>query len=263
MIRLLPLVPLAALYGPVVADMARDWLSDPNWSHGPLIPLVAGWLVWQRRRELRALEARPSWWGMALLGAGAAMYLLGTAAAEWFTLRSSLVVAIAGLVLLFGGARWLRALWFPLGFLLLMVPLPYLIYDRIAFPLRLLASRLAAGALFVLGVPCVREGNVLRLPGADLQVVDACSGIRSLVALLSLALLLGYLELRGWPRRVALVLLAVPAALLANALRLVASGLLAYLVGPAAAQGLFHEAAGLAVFGLECAMVLAGAWALR
>jgi len=260
---LLPAGALTLLYAPVVWGMARDWWLDPNWSHGFLVPLVSGWLVWRRREELRRLPARPSWWGLGPLLWGSGMFLVGVAGAEWFTLRCSLLVVLAGMVLLLWGPRFLRAMAFPLGFLAFMIPLPYLVYDRIAFPLRLLASRLAGYALFWLGVPCLREGNVLHLPGMDLQVVDACSGIRSLVALLSLALLLGYLELRGWSRRLALAALAIPAALSANALRLVASGLLAHLVGPAAAQGLFHEAAGLLVFGLECAMVLAGAWALR
>jgi exosortase len=238
---------LIACYGGVLWRLVRQWSTDGDMGHGFFVPLVAGYIVWQRRHDLLKIETAPNWWGLAVIAWGAAQLYAATLGAELFLARTAFIVSLSGIVLLLGGTRLLRFLAFPLFLLLFMVPIPAIIYGVVTFKLQTLASQLAETALGVLGVPVLREGHILRLPSMSLSVVEACSGIRSLLTLSFLSLVYAYFfDKRVWMRGVLLVA-TVPIAIAANACRVTLSGLLSQ-VNPALAEGVFHEAAGWLVF---------------
>jgi exosortase len=236
-----------ACYAPVLLAMMRQWDNDPDMSHGFFVPLVAGFIVWQRREELLAIKARPNWWGLAVVAYGAFQLWIGTLAVELFLTRTAFVITLIGAVWLLGGTRILRKLAFPLFLCFFMVPIPAVIYNSITFPLQILASRLAEHALDLLAVPVLREGNVLVLPNQSLSVVEACSGIRSLLSLTFLSLVYGYFfETKAWIR-VTLFLSTVPIAIVANGSRVTLAGIMTQ-VKPELAEGVFHTASGWVIF---------------
>ena len=236
-----------ACYAPVLLAMMRQWDNDPDMSHGFFVPLVAGFIVWQRREELLAIKARPNWWGLAVVAYGAFQLWIGTLAVELFLTRTAFVITLIGAVWLLGGTRILRKLAFPLFLCFFMVPIPAVIYNSITFPLQILASRLAEQALDFLAVPVLREGNVLVLPNQSLSVVEACSGIRSLLSLTFLSLVYGYFfETKAWIR-VTLFLSTVPIAIVANGSRVTLAGIMTQ-VKPELAEGVFHTASGWVIF---------------
>jgi exosortase len=243
-------------YAPVLARLVRQWSSDDDMSHGFFVPLVAGFIVWQRREELLAIKPRPNWWGLAVVLYGAFQLLMATLGAELSLARSAFVITLIGSVWLLGGTLMLRKLAFPLFLLFFMVPIPAVIYSRITFPLQLLASRLADDALTVLSIPVLREGNILELPNQRLSVVEACSGIRSLLSLTFLSLVYGYFfERRVW-LRVVLFLSTVPIAIVANGSRVTLTGVLTQ-INPDLAEGFFHSASGWVIFMVALAIMVA------
>lgn len=236
------------VYGPVLSSLVRQWASDENYSHGFIVIPFAVYFAWRDRRRLAALPVRPAAAGLLLAIGALVLLVAGQLGAELFLTRVSLIGVTAGTILFLYGRAHLRALAFSLGLLFLMVPLPAVVFNQIAFPLQLLASRVGESVLSAAGIPVLREGNVLILPTTTLEVAQACSGIRSLVSLLTLAVLLGKLsEPRRWAR-VALAVLAVPIAIAANAARVAGTGLAADWIGPRAADGFFHEFSGWVVF---------------
>jgi exosortase len=202
------------------------------------------------------VEGKPRNAGLLLMIAAVAILMGGSLGAEVFTSRISILILLAGMILFLAGGELLRALSFPLGFLVLMIPIPVIIYNQITFPLQLLASRVATCWLELLRVPVLREGNVLVLPDYSLQVVEACSGIRSLMTLITLAVAYGYLaERRPWARY-ALALMMIPIAIVANAVRVMGTGILVYQFGPGVAEGPFHEFSGWIIFLAALALML-------
>jgi exosortase D (VPLPA-CTERM-specific) len=250
-----------ALYLPVLQRLAAQWWNDANYSHGFLVPVFCAYVVWERRAHLRELAGRAdpaSVSGLIVLALSLGTLFLGLLGAELFLARSSLLGVIAGLVLFFYGWPMLRALLFPLGALWLMIPLPALIYNQIVFPLQLLASRVAAAGLqgFHL-VPVLREGNVLVLPGTRLEVAEACSGIRSLMSMLTLGLVYGWLAERSRWRRALLCVAIVPIAVFSNAVRVMFAAVAAEYWGEAAVEGTAHAISGVVLF-LAATLALAG-----
>ena len=245
-----------ACYAPVLSRLVLQWSTDDDMSHGFFVPLISAFIVWQRREELMAIRPRPNWWGLAVVFYGAIQLLLATLGAELALARSAFVITLIGMVWLLGGTRMLRELAFPLFLLFFMVPIPSVIYSRITFPLQILASQLADGALTVLSVPVLREGNILELPNQRLSVVEACSGIRSLLSLTFLALVYGYFfERRLW-LRVTLFLATVPIAIVANGSRVTLTGVLTQ-VKPELAEGFFHTASGWVIFMVALVILIA------
>lgn len=239
---------VAALYHSVLRDLIKDWWIDPNYSHGFLIPMVSGYLMWERRDLLSRLEIRPSGTGIFLLLFGIFVLCIGTVGAELFTQRSSLLIVTAGLILFNLGKDYLKILLFPLAFLIFMIPLPYLVYDSVAFPLRIFAAQVATSALQLIGVPILREGSIITLPSTVLEVADACSGLRSLMSLIALSVVFAYFSQRALWKRAVLAVCAIPIAISSNALRIIITGILAHYWTPALAQGFFHEFSGWLVF---------------
>ncbi len=238
---------LAACYANVIVRLVSQWSYDENMGHGFFVPLVSGYILWQRRGDLLAVKPAPNWWGLVLIFWGAAQLYVATLGAELFLGRTALLISLTGIVLLTGGVPVLRIVAFPLFLLLFMIPIPAIIFNQVTFSLQLLASRLAEFALAVLGVPVLREGNILELASQRLSVVEACSGIRSLLTLSFLALVYAYFfDKRVWMRGVLLVA-TVPIALVANASRVTVTGLLSE-VNPELAEGIFHTASGWVIF---------------
>jgi exosortase len=238
----------AYLYASVLPPLVADWENDPDYSHGFLVPLLSGYFLWERRHVLAQLPVQPSPLGLLVILLGIAMLFLGNIGAELFLMRASMVVLIAGLVLYCGGYRYLKAMAFPIGFLLFMIPWPAIILNTLTLPLQLLAARLSTSSLQLVNLPVYREGNVIFLPHATLEVVEACSGIRSLVSLLALAVVFAYMTQRQTWKMAVLVVSAVPISIIANAFRIWGTGVLAYLYGVQAADGFYHTFAGWLVF---------------
>ena len=236
------------LYTPVVSKLVRHWALDENYSHGFLIVPLAAWFAWRQRERLRAARVRPAWVGLLVICGALALVIIGRLGAELFLTRISLIVMLAGVILFLHGWQHLRILAGPLLFLLLMVPLPAIVFNQIAFPLQLLASRLGTAGIQACAVPVLREGNVIVLADTSLEVAEACSGIRSLVSLLTLGILFGYFtDPRPWMRAV-IALSTIPIAIAANAARVTGTGVLAHYYGPGAADGFFHTFSGWLVF---------------
>ncbi len=246
-----------SLYYGVTYSMVLHWSADPNYSHGFLIPLISAYLLWERRDYFRTVEVRPSNWGIVVLLFGLLMLVVGSVGAELFTMRVSMLVVMAGLVIFLGGFNVLRVVALPLGYLIFMIPLPYIVYDAIAFPLKLFAAHNAVAFLKLVGIPVYREGNVIHLAQTTLEVADACSGIRSLISLIALGVALAYFAQKGWARRVIVVFMAVPIAILVNVMRVVVTGILAHYYGAEVATGFFHEFSGFLMFGVAMAMLVA------
>lgn len=245
------------LYGPVLIRLVRQWWSDPNFSHGFFVPIFSAFVIWQNRTRLRAIQPKPSIWGLLFIMIALAMLLVGTFGAELFLSRLSLILLIAGAVVFFVGWATFRAVLFPICFLVLMVPIPAIVFSQITLPLQILASKLAAGTLPICGVPVLREGNIINLPAMPLEVAQACSGIRSLMSLTTLAIMYGYLvERRVWVR-VALALASIPIAVAANGLRIVGTGLIVQYWDPEKAEGFFHLFSGWLVFVFSLLMLFA------
>lgn len=239
---------IVLVYFHVLRALVLNWWTDPDYSHGFFVVLFSGYVLWRQRERWKASEIKPNNFGLlAMLGA-VLLLLVGSLGAELFTSRFSLLVLLAGMVLFLAGWEMLRAISFPLSFLIFTIPIPAIVYNQITFPLQLLASRLATSWLELVQVPVLRDGNILVLSNYSLEVVEACSGIRSLLTLTSLAIAYGYLvEPRRWVRYV-LVILIVPIAIVTNAIRIVGAGILARHFGPATAEGFLHEFSGWVIF---------------
>lgn len=250
------------LYGSMLFHLFAQWWHDPNFSHGFFVPLFSAFVLWRERARLARTTSRPSWSGLLVLAVGVCALIVGQLGAELFLSRFSLLIVLAGVTILFFGWNLFKASFFPWAFLVLMIPLPAILFNQITFPLQLLASRVASAVLPLFGVPVLREGNVINLPSIALEVAEACSGIRSLLSLVTLAIIYGYLmEKRTWMRWL-LVLASVPIAILANSLRIIGTGLLVQYWDPDKAEGYFHASWGWIIFvvslvmlyGLQCLM---------
>ncbi|HTP34993.1 MAG TPA: exosortase [Candidatus Acidoferrales bacterium] len=238
---------LVAAYFPVLRHLVRQCYYDPDMGHAFFVPIISGFIVWQRREELAALKTQPDWRGLILVVWGGAQLLVATLGTELFTARIALIITLVGLVWTLGGLLTLKKLAFPLFLLLFMIPIPQLLYNTLTFKLQIQASRLAEDALTLLSVPVTREGNVLELPNQKLSVVEACSGIRSLLSLSFLSLVYGYFfEKRNWVR-ITLFFATIPLAIIANASRVTITGLMTQ-VKTELAEGFFHEAQGWVIF---------------
>jgi exosortase len=247
---------LTASYAPVFVHLVRQWNNDPDMSHGFFVPFVSGFIIWQRRAEIAAIDPRPNWWGLALVFYGTAQLYVATLGAELFLERTAFVITLFGVVLLLGGTPMFRKLFFPLFLLFFMVPIPAVLYNRVTFPLQILASSLASDALTWLGLPVLREGNILELPQQKLSVVEACSGIRSLMTLAFLSAVYGYFfEKRTW-MRVILFAATIPIAIVANASRVTLTGIISEWK-PELAEGFFHTAQGWVIFMVSLFMLIA------
>jgi len=239
----------AALYMPVLVPLVRQWMGDANYRHGLAIPIISGIILWTRRKRLSELEHGGGVvTGYILVASGAGLLIGGTAASEFFTARLSLPVMLLGFSYLLGGTEFVRRARFPLLFLFMMIPLPYIIYYKITFPMQIMSARLSASLLDLIHISVLRRGNILVLPNYELEVVAACSGLRSLMTMVTLALVISAFSELSAARKTILVVCAVPAAIIANTLRLTVTAVGAYSISAQFAEGTLHEISGLIVF---------------
>ena len=274
-------------YATVLVKLGQNWWADENYSHGLLIPFIIGYILWLQRDKLTAERARPRilWGGLAIGFALMALWA-GVAGAELYTQRLSLLLILAGIVLYFFGAQLLRLLFVPMVLLFLSIPIPEIVFNRIAFPLQLFASRCAVWSMNLLSIPVLRQGNVIELKPLNsfetrkLEVVEACSGIRSLMTLMTLAVVFAYfthprsdndgrpkgplswLGSYGFWRSLILVGSAVPIAILTNAARVSGTGILSHYYGTQVADGFFHSFSGWAVYIVAFLLLFAVGWIL-
>ena len=242
------LVSFAILYRNVIAKLVFDWGHDDNYSHGFLIVPIALYFAWERRQRLLDAARKPSGTGLIVLLGSLVTLFAGVLGAELFLTRVSIVGVIAGGVLYVLGWQHLRILTLPIAFLLLMIPIPAIIFNQIAFPLQLQASRFGETALTLWKIPVLREGNVIVLANTTLEVAEACSGIRSLVSLLTLGIIYSYFtDQRQWVR-VAVTLSTIPIAIVSNGLRVAGIGVAAHYYGGEVATGFLHTFSGWVLF---------------
>lgn len=238
---------LIAVYFPILRKLVEQWSTDDDVSHGFFVPVVAGYIAWQRREKLLSIEWKPAWWGIGLLAWAALQAYLGMLGAELFLQRTAFLFSIVAVLLVMGGTRLVRELAFPLLLLPFMIPLPTVVYNQITFPLQLFASSVAERSLEVLNIPVLRDGNILELASQKLSVAEACSGIRSLLSLSFLSLVYAYFfDRKVWMRWV-LLIATIPIAIIANSARVTLTGVFSE-IDPSLAEGFFHEAEGWVIF---------------
>ncbi|MDR5708522.1 MAG: exosortase/archaeosortase family protein [Armatimonadota bacterium] len=241
---------LGWLYAPVLRDMAAQWAVDTTYGYGYYIPPVAAYLVWDRRRALRAIRPEGTWTGLPILLVGLGALVLGRAGGIALVARASLIPVLFGLVLLLGGWRVARVVAFPILFLALMIPIPQGVLQRITWPLQIFTAQFSTEVLRLLGYPVYVEGIYIDLPNVRLEVAEACSGFRSLVALTATGILLAHLTQERWRERVVLVGSVVPIAILANAVRVTSN------IGLGIYEGTYHTVSGWMVFVAATAMLV-------
>ena len=271
---------LAFLFAGVLVKLGRDWWTDENYSHGLLAPFVIGFIVWLEFGSLKKAVEKPKFWlGLAIILFALFLLLGGTLGAELFTQRIAFIAALVGTVVYFFGTKILQLLVVPFTLLLLSIPIPQIIFNKIAFPLQIYASQIAVWGIRLFGVPTVRKGNVFEIlpQGATqviaLEVVEACSGIRSLMTLVTLALILAYFTRaenhepeKGWKicfqsfdfwRAVILMIAAIPIAVLTNAARVTATGVATYFYGKKALEDFWHDVSGWLVYLVALTLLIA------
>ena len=260
-IALLIVALLGLMYADSVAFLFNQWGRD-DYSHGPFIPIISAALVWHRRRRLAQIELTPSWWGVGIVLAGLLLYIAGNLTTLYAISHLSLWFVLAGLVLAFFGTKALQYLAFPIGYLLTAIPLPFFFYNTLSSQLQLWSSALGVGVLHLIGVTAFREGNVIDLGPIQLQVAEACSGIRYLFPLTALALLCAYLYRDRIWKRIVLVVSALPVSIFINGLRIGVVGVLVEWYGPQAAEGFLHLFEGWVLFLTTLVLLLLEMWAL-
>ena len=255
-IQLLPMVGVFVfLYYKAILALVSDWSSDPNFSHGFLIPFVAGYMVWYRQNEIKQQAPDPAWSGLLIVLFGMSVHLLGNVGAELFLMRVSMIITLAGIIIFYFGYGMFKIVRIPLMYLIMMIPIPSIIWNKIAFPLQLFSAKISSIAIELLGIPVFREGNILHLSNTSLEVVDACSGIRSLTSLLALTGAFAFLSGLSTFKKWVLFLSAVPIAVLVNVIRLTITGAMAAWISPETAHGFLHDMSGLIIFGAALVMV--------
>ncbi|MDH3892894.1 MAG: exosortase/archaeosortase family protein [candidate division Zixibacteria bacterium] len=244
----LPFAALALIYLPALIDLVVNWYEDANYSHGFLIPFMSGYLLYRKRQLLAANVGRIDASGLWLVAAGMFLFIVANGAAEYFTIRFSLVVTLFGLVYFLFGSKMIRCCWFELAFLVFMIPIPYVIYYSATLPMQLAASKITVATLNLLGAGAVRQGNIIHLGGITLEVAEACSGIRSLVSLAALGAIYAYLTLKHNGARTLLFISTAPVAIIANVARVFVSAVLAYGASVDVTVEPTHSIMGLIVF---------------
>jgi exosortase len=251
-------VAFAVLFAEPAYLLARDWWNDPEAGHGLLLAPVSIWLVW--RAGVRADAAPNRILGIGLLVSAILLRYVSGLAAEMFTMRFSMVLALAGLTTYYLGLRQLLSWWLPFTLFTLAIPLPEVIKSAMTLPLQFRASRMGAALLEWRNIPVELNGNVIQVPGRQLFVTEACSGLRSLTALVSLGILMGALWLRTPVARILVLAAAVGVALMVNAVRVFMTGFLVVFVDPKMGEGFMHLTEGWLLFLVSLALTAGAAW---
>lgn len=244
------------IFLPILQYMVQHWKHSPDYSHGFIVAPLAIYFAFERRKKLRRTPIDPSWWGLLPLALGALSLTIGRLGVELMSMRAAFVFTIIGLSLLLLGRPMFKVLAFPLLFLFLMVPLPQSLVNVIAFPLQLFAADMAVQTLQFTGLPVLREGNIIHLPDTQLFVAQACSGLRSLMALGTLGVVFAYFFRKTWTDRAILVASTIPIAVLVNAFRVGLTAFLTIKFGEEMAGGVVHTTEGFFTFGLAFGLLM-------
>lgn len=236
------------LFLPIYPDMVREWLAQSDNSHGLIVPFVAGYFAWQRKDRLLSTRINSSWYGGVVLFLSLAVFILCYAGGLAFPSRVAFVFSLLGLIWFMLGNEITGILAFPILFLLFMIPVPYSLLSLVAGPLQLVATRISADIIGACSIPVIREGNMLYFVDTQLEVAEACSGIRSIMSLSMLAFAFASMSRDGWKSRIVLILSAIPIAMVANILRIAGTGVLANFFGDKVARGFLHEFSGIVLF---------------
>ena len=245
------------VYFPILRNMVNHWSIDEDYQHGFIVVPLALFFAYERRWDLEDAPIKGSWLGLIPMLIGLTSLAIGRLGTELMTMRSGFVFTIIGLVLLLSGREIFKILAFPLFFLFLMVPLPETLLNTIAFPLQLIAAKFAVWSLQELGIPALVEGNIIHLAHTQLFVAEACSGLRSLMALITLGVVFAHFFKRGaiWSKLL-LVASTIPIAIFVNAFRVALTGYLTHHFGQEAAGGAIHDFQGIFTFGLALFILL-------
>ena len=238
----------ALTFAPIYPELIRDWLAHSDNSHGFLVPIIAGYFVWQTKAALRLATISSSYWGSTLLFLSLTVHVLSFAGGLALPSRVALVFSLIGLIWSCLGKDIFKILLFPVSFLLFMIPVPYSLMNLISVPLQLMATRVSANVIEACSIPVYREGNMLYFMNTQLEVAEACSGIRSIQALTMLAVIFMSMLKDGWKRETVMIVSAVPIALIANIVRISGTGVLAHFYGDKAARGFLHDFSGIVIF---------------
>lgn len=244
------------LYYPVLVKLASEWSTNDNYSHGFFIPLISGYMIYTMRAELKDISLQPVNWGLLLLLAGLGQLYIAKVGSEYFLQRTSLILVLLGATLFLMGKSIARKLLLPFVYLIFMVPLPAIIWNKIAFPMQLFSTAITERVIQIIGIPVFREGNVLHLAQTTLEVVDACSGLRSLTTMFALSAALAWVSGYATWKKWTLFFAAAPIAIFANIVRLTGTAVLASFFGAKAAQGFLHEFSGLFTFVFGLALLV-------
>ena len=253
---------LLCLYLPFLKTLIADWGTNDDYSHGYFIPFLSAYFIYCLRDDLREISVKPSNVGLFVLLAGLGQLMVGKIGSEYFLQRTSLIVVLLGLVLFFLGTQFFKKLFIPIAYMIFMVPLPAIVWNKIAFPMQLFSSYLTEQVVSSFGIPVYREGNVIHLAQTTLEVVAACSGLRSLVTMFALSGALAFLSTLPARKKMILFVSAAPIAIFANIVRLTATALMATKIGADAAQGFLHEFSGIVVFLLGLSLLISVNWIL-
>lgn len=243
---LLVVVLMTIAYWSMFEYAEYKWSTDDNYSHGYFVPVAVLYLIWRKRENLKLLPIQGNAWGLALVLFALVIHAMGVRADLLRISMISFILLIYGLVLFFAGKAWLRAILFPVGFLIFAFPLPLYI-ESITFPMKLAAAKVSVAIMDAIGMSIFREGTVIYLPTMTMGVADACSGLRSLVLVTGVAVFYAYVYIETTFKRILFVLLAMPIALIANIARILMTGLVGYFAGYGKLFDLAHDGSGLFV----------------
>lgn len=247
----------ALAFIPVYPDLVGEWFYHSNNSHGVLVPFISLFLIWQKRDQLIKSQISNSKWGLLILITSMLLYILSYAGSVAVVSRAMIVISLIGLVLFNFGKEIFSIIQFPLFYLIFMVPVPVTIYKLVAFPLQLFATQVSAFFIHILTISVYREGNMLYFAQTQLEVAEACSGLRSMTSFIMLSFLFAYMMDKDskW-RRICIVLSAIPLAIFVNIVRVTGTGILAHFYGSQVARGFLHEFSGLVVFAFGFILLL-------
>src|SRR3989339_265992 len=243
------------VYQKAILKLISDWSTDPNFSHGFLIPFVALYMIWYKKNELAEVSFKPSLAGIIVIIGGMLIHVAGNLGSELFLMRFSMIITLSGIIIYFCGFEIFKRILVPIAYLIMMIPIPAILWNQVAFPLQLFSAQISALAINLLNIPVFREGNILHLANTSLEVVDACSGIRSLTSLLALTGAFAFLAPLSTFKKWVLFLSAVPIAVAVNVIRLTITGAMAAWIGPETAHGFLHDMSGLIIFGAALILV--------
>ncbi len=253
---MLPLILVfGLLYHKAMAKLVSDWSVDPNFSHGFLVPLVALYMVWYKKNEISEIPRESSKTGIFIIILGMLVHIAGNVGAELFLMRFSMIITLTGIIVYYYGFTLFRKIMVPVAYLILMIPIPSILWNKIAFPLQLFAAKISSQTISLLGIPVFREGNILHLANTSLEVVDACSGLRSLTSLIALTAAFAFIAPLSSFKKWILFFSAIPIAVAVNVIRLTITGAMAAWIGPETAQGFLHDMSGLIIFGAALILV--------